>query len=102
MSKIFSVWDFIRKHKYLVVFLFFGIIVGFADSNSFWFRYKRLQEIAALKAEVQTYKNRFNEDSRQVEQLENNPEAVKRVAREQYLMKYDNEDVFVFMNEDEE
>ncbi len=55
-----------------------------------------------MKAEVQTYKNRFNEDSRRLEQLENNPEAVKRVAREQYLMKYDSEDVFVFMNEDEE
>ena len=102
MSKIYSVWDFIRNHKYLVVILFFGVIVGFADSNSFWFRYKRLQEISALKAEVQGYKNRFNEDTRRVEQLKSDPEAVKRVAREQYLMKYDNEDVFVFMNQNEE
>ena len=102
MSKIYSVWDFIRNHKYLVVILFFGVIVGFADSNSFWFRYKRLQEISALKAEVQGYKNRFSEDTRRVEQLKSDPEAVKRVAREQYLMKYDNEDVFVFMNQNEE
>ncbi len=102
MSKIYSVWDFIRNHKYFVVIVFFGVIVGFADSNSFWFRHKRLQEIAALRAEVQNYKTRFEEDSRRVELLKNDPEAVRRVAREQYLMKYDNEDVFVFMNESEE
>ncbi|MBQ8051065.1 MAG: septum formation initiator family protein [Bacteroidaceae bacterium] len=99
MSKIHSVWGFIRRHKYFVVIAFFAIMLGFADENSFWARRQRIQEIEALKAERREYQNKYDQDTRALEELETNPEAVVRTAREKYLMKYPDEDVYVFMDE---
>ncbi|MBQ9560493.1 MAG: septum formation initiator family protein [Bacteroidaceae bacterium] len=102
MSRIYSVWGFIRRHKYFVVIAFFAVIVGFVDENSFYDRHLRLQEIAALKAEMQTYQARYERDTKALKELESNPEAVLRVAREDYLMKYPDEDVYVIMDAVEE
>ena len=102
MSKIYSVWDFIRRHKYLVVVIFFGVMVGFVDENSFWERRQRIQEINALKAEMRGYQNQFDRDTKALEALDNNKEEVVRVARERYLMKYPDEDVYVVMDTQEE
>ena len=99
MSSIHTVWGFIRRHKYLAVILFFALMVGFVDENSFWSRRQRLQEIDALKAEMREYQNRYDQDSKALDELEDNPEAVVRTAREQYFMKYPNEDVYVFLDE---
>ena len=99
MSSIHSVWGFLRKHKYAVVILFFALMVGFVDENSFWDRRQRLREIDALKTEMREYQNRYDQDTKALEELENNPEAVVRTAREQYFMKYPNEDVYVVLDE---
>ena len=98
MSSIQTVWGFISQHKYFVVIAFFAIMVGFVDENSFWDRRQRLQEIAALRAEKRSYQNRFDEDTKALQELNTNPEAVVRVAREQYYMKYPSEDIYVFMD----
>ena len=101
MSSIHTVWGFIRRHKYLVVLTFFIVMVGFVDDNSFWERRQRLQEINALKAEMREYQNKYNDDTKALEELSSNKEAVVRVAREQYFMKYPGEDVFVFLDDAE-
>ena len=98
MSSIQTVWGFIRRHKYFVVITFFVVMVGFVDENSYWNRRSRLQEIAALRAEMQEYQTAYEKDTKALEELNNNPEAVVRVAREKYFMKYPDEDVFVFMD----
>ena len=99
MSSIQTVWEFLRRYKYFVVLAFFAIVVGFVDEDSFWDRHQRLKEIDALRAEMQSYQNRYERDTKALEELESSQEEVVRVAREQYLMKYPNEDVYVFMGE---
>ncbi len=98
MSSIQTVWDFLRKYKYFVVLAFFAIVVGFVDEDSFWDRHKRLQEIDALRNEMRAYQDKYERDTKALEELESNPEAVVRVAREQFYMKYPNEDVYVVMD----
>ena len=97
MSKIYSVWDFIQRHRYAVVIAFFAIMVGFVDENSFWQRRMRLKEIAALKAEMQNYKDMYDHDTHALDELEHSREAVIRIAREKYLMKREGEDVYVLL-----
>ena len=99
MSSIQTVWGFIRRYKYLVTIVFFAVVVGFVDENSFLDRHRRMQEINALHAEMRSYQNQYNEDTKALQELDNNPEAVVRVARERYFMKYPNEDVYVVMDE---
>ncbi len=97
MSRIQNLFGFLKRHKYLVTIVFFAVLVGFVDENSFWDRRQRIQEINALETEMHAYQNKYTEDTKALEELQNSPEAVVRIAREEYFMKYPGEDVYVFM-----
>ena len=70
------------------------MIVGFVDDNSCYNRYLRLQEIATLEEEIDMYRSLYEEDTRRLNALDVY-DNVERLAREKYLMKRDNEDVFI-------
>lgn len=99
MSKIHSVWLFIRRHKYIFTILLITLIVGVVDEDSFLNRQPRRQRIDMLRQEIANYKRQYNNADRKIRELESNPKAVEKIARERYHMKRANEDVFVFMDE---
>ena len=96
MSKLITVWKYIRQHKYLITIAAFLVIIVFLDDNSLIQRQKHQQEINTLKAEIERYRQQFEEDTRKLKELTSNPEAMEKIAREKYLMKRPNEDVFIF------
>ena len=96
MGKLLTIWTFFRRHKYWVVTIAFIVIIGVLDENSLMRRAMHKYEIAELKSEIERYTEQFEEDSRRLEELDNNPEAIEKIAREKYLMKKPNEDVFIF------
>lgn len=102
MSKIHSVWLFMRRHKYLLTILIIVLIVGVVDEDSFLNRHPRRVRIDMLRQEIANYKRQYDEADTKIRELENNPKAVEKIARERYLMKRANEDVFVFVGEEEE
>ena len=62
----------------------------------------RLKEIEALRTEMQNYKDQYDHDTRALEELEHNREAVIRIAREKYLMKREGEDIYVLLPSQED
>ena len=96
MSKIHSAWLFMCRHKYILTIIFFALIVGVVDEDSFLNRHPRRVRIETLKQEIDTYKRQFTEADNKIHELENNPKAVEKIARERYHMKRAGEDVFVF------
>ncbi len=56
------------------------------------------QDIKRQEAELEQYKHQFNADSRALENLRNDPSVAERIARERYLMKRENEDIYLFPN----
>lgn len=42
------------------------------------------------------YRDQYEKDSRTLKELTTHPEELEKVAREKYLMKKANEDIFVF------
>ena len=74
-EKLENIWNFVRLHKYGVTLAVFVLIIGVLDENS-WIR--RLEH----RAEI----NRLNTEIRHLE----------KVAREKYMMKKENEDIFIF------
>lgn len=99
MGRLITCWNYIRRYKYPGAILVFLLIVGLLDENSLYTRYQRQQEIDNLKREIDKYQTEFEAESAMLEALENDPEAVERMARERYFMKRPNEDVFVFESE---
>ena len=53
MSKLKTVWTYIRQHKYLITILVFLLIIVFLDENSLIQRAKHQREINALKTEIE-------------------------------------------------
>ena len=52
MSKLYTLWNIIRKLKYVVVIFFIVLINGFLDDNSWMENYKRKQQISRIKGEI--------------------------------------------------
>ena len=91
-----TIWNYIRRHKYLITIVAFLVMIVFLDENSLIQRAKHKQEISTLNSEIIKYRKQFEEDTRRLKELENNPEALEKIAREMYLMKKPNEDIFIF------
>lgn len=96
MSKLMTVWKYIRMHKYLITIVAFLVIIVFLDENSLIQRAKHRREISALTTEIEKYRKQYEEDTEKLKELTNNPEALEKIAREKYLMKKPNEDIFIF------
>ncbi len=96
MNNLSSVWLFIRRRKYLITLLVFGAIIGFLDENSWSRRWHYEREIQQLRKEIEKYRSEYEESTRMLQELTTHPEAIERIAREKYLMKKPNEDIFVF------
>ena len=81
--------------KYAVVFVVGVLIVGFLDENSLWSHMKNRQRIDELQEEKARYNASYQRDQAQIRELNTNPKAMERIARERYFMKADDEDIYV-------
>ncbi|WP_298075260.1 septum formation initiator family protein [uncultured Bacteroides sp.] len=102
MDKLVSLWKFVRKNKYLITILVFAVIIVFLDENSILRRVKYAREEQVLRSEIEKYRNEYEESTRRLSELAVDSGAIERVAREKYLMKKPNEDVYVFDEDLEE
>lgn len=95
MGRLTSIWEFVRRHKYLITVLAFAVIIGFLDENSLVRRAGYGREISQLKSEIDKYQTEYKESTERLNELTTNPEAIEQIAREKYLMKKPNEDIYV-------
>ena len=91
MSKLLTIWNYIRRHKYMITVLIFIVVIGFLDENSLIQRVKHRSEISALNSEIEKYRKQYEEDTEKLKELTTNPEALEKIAR-----KKSDEDIFVF------
>ena len=58
-----------------------------------------IRNVKQLKKDCEYYKNRIVTDSIKLNELKSSPEMLEKFAREQYLMKKDNEEIFIIVEE---
>ena len=88
--------------KYAVVCVAAVLIVGFLDENSMWNHLKNRQRIEELTEEKARFNAAYQRDKAQIRELDRNPKAIEKIARERYFMKADDEDIFVLREENQE
>lgn len=91
---------FIKKYKIqLGILLFFVIYMSFFDEYN-WLRIHRdKQKLENLKEEREYLLQKIDEDRQQIRTLETDSEALEKFAREQYLLKKENEEVFIIQED---
>ncbi|MCD7972553.1 MAG: septum formation initiator family protein [Candidatus Azobacteroides sp.] len=92
-----KIWSKVSRYlnKYQLVFVVFLILVLFVDEHNIFQRIAYRQKISELKKEIRYYENLREENKKKLEELYSNDEDLEKFAREEYLMKKDNEDIFV-------
>ena len=83
------------RNKYLITFIVFLVWIFFIDKFDIITQIKMNKEFKQLKEQQEFYKSEVKKDSTIIYNLNNNPEEQERFARERFLMKKDNEDLFI-------
>jgi cell division protein FtsB len=91
----------IKALKYIVVSLVGITLIGFVDENSILHHIMNKQRISELQDEIDRYTAQNKNDKAQIQELEENPKAIKKIARERYFMKSDDEDIFVLSDDEQ-
>lgn len=100
MGKIANnIYAFASRYKYLIVIIFGVLIVCFIDENSLMRRIEYQFEINDLKEQISKYNKQYESDAKRLKNLSRNPKLIEKIAREQYFMKADDEDIFVLSDD---
>jgi len=89
------------KNKYTIAILAFFVWMLFFDRNSMITQYELSSTLSSYNDQKEYYNSELEKDSISLNILENDKKALEKFAREKYLMKKDNEDVFLIINEDD-
>jgi hypothetical protein len=87
----------ILKNKYFLVVI--GLIVWllYFDKNDVFTQFELITKCHKLNLEKEYYITEIENNKKEIVELQNNKKSLETFAREKYLMKRDNEDVFVFV-----
>ena len=83
------------KNKFFVAFSAFAVIMLFLDKNDVLTGMARSKELKELQESKAYYTHQIAAQRQQLEALKTNPATLEKFARENYLMKKDNEDLFI-------
>jgi len=83
------------RNKYLITFFVFLVWIFFIDTFDITTQIKMNKEFKQLKEQQEFYKAEIEKDSTKIDDLNNDPQEQERFARERFLMKKDNEDLFI-------
>jgi len=83
------------KNKYVIIILAFGVYFVFFDSFNLTTRFSNGRKIRKLENDIAYYQKEIESNIRQKEELQSNNRNLEKFAREEYLMKEKNEDIFI-------
>ncbi|MBN1599921.1 MAG: septum formation inhibitor [Bacteroidales bacterium] len=87
------------RNKFFLASVLFIIWVGVIDENNLLERYRNIRQLKQLNDDKEFYIKKIHEDSERLKELKTNNENLEKFAREQYLMKKANEDIFIIIEE---
>jgi len=102
MKSIIQTLVKILKKKYLLAFVLFIAWIFLFDGNNLIDRFSALRTLHQLERDKKYYTEKIKSDSKKLEELKTNNDNLEKFAREQYLMKKDNEDIFVIIDKNME
>jgi cell division protein FtsB len=73
--------------------------MAFFDKNDMFTLYSYKSELSKLNADKAYYTAEIEQNKADMQELMSDPEHLEKYAREHYLMKRDNEDIFLFVKD---
>nr|WP_158827349.1 septum formation initiator family protein [Mucilaginibacter sp. JXJ CY 39] len=95
MKRVFD----LLKNKFFLVTIAFVVWMLFFDKNDLYSQYEYKQQLNKLEQERDFYQKETAQVTKDLDELNSNPQKLEKFAREKYLMKKPDEDVFVIVKE---
>ncbi|MCS7018247.1 MAG: septum formation initiator family protein [Cytophagales bacterium] len=85
-----------RLNNFYVIFAgAFILWMAFFDGNNLYNQYEQRRRIEQLRQERHFYKTSVEKLQKEIAELNRNPKMLEKFARERFLMKKPNEDIYV-------
>ena len=88
-------WRSIFYNKYLITGIAFAIWMMFFDRNDLPSQIRRSSELYKMKQNQKNMALLIANTEKELQLLKTNPKTLDKYAREKFLMKKDNEDVYI-------
>ncbi len=85
------------KNKYFLTTISIAVWVLCFDKNDVFTQNDLIKKLNKLEGERDYYVAEIQNNKNDINELKTNPASLEKFAREKYLMKKDNEDVFVLV-----
>jgi len=97
MDKLKNLYAFIKPYlnKYIITVVVFVVFIVFIDENNVIKRVEYEMQIKGLHKEIRHYEELRDQNVKKLEKLHSSDSELERIAREEYLMKKPNEEVFI-------
>jgi cell division protein FtsB len=83
------------KNKYLIAGVFFVVWMLFFDPKDILTDIERRDKLDDLQKSELHLKQLISESHQELDLLKDNAQSIEKYAREKYMMKKDNEDLFI-------
>jgi cell division protein DivIC len=87
------------KNKYVITILIFFVWMLFFDQNNFGNRFKLTSNLNNLKKQKEYYLSEIEQNQSMTHRLNHDTAFIEQFAREKYLLKRDNEVIYVIVRE---
>ena len=86
-------------NKYFISVLAVLVWVTFFDKDDLLSQYQLRKKLHQLRTEQNYYGTEIEKNKNDINELRTNPDNLEKFAREKYLMKKDNEDIFLIVKD---
>lgn len=83
-------------NRYFLAAVGFVVWMLFFDQRDYFQQRERAGELNKVEAAKKYYNDEITQTRKQLNNLQNNPVAIEKYARERYLLKRDGEEVYLF------
>ena len=90
----------ILRNKFVLTILVFGVWIVLFDQNNLVDRFSDMKTLRQIENEKEYYQNKIKEDQKRINELTSDKDDLEKFAREKYLMKKDNEVIFIVVEEE--
>ena len=84
-------------NKYLIAFMVFSVWMIFIDDNNLFFLRKNVNKLKEYRVEKAYFLEKIRKDSIHLQEMKANAKNLEKFAREEFLMKKKNEDIFLII-----
>ena len=83
------------NNKYIIATLIFTVVIIFADQYNLFYQIKNFKKLKEAKNKVEYYEKEIQQQQETLERLHRDSALMERIAREKYMMKRENEVIYV-------